>query len=129
KQLRKEEKRLKKDGKLSSEDQEIAGALDMTPEELRAARMAELGAAKTAPLFSGRSSGYVKPEKYPFVFDKLADAQQSSAYIAGAKIVLPENFERKDDKLYEEINIPASGSAPPEVGKNRIRIDSLDDVS
>ncbi|KAH9490920.1 activating signal cointegrator 1 complex subunit [Bulinus truncatus] len=129
KQLRKEGKRLKKDGKFSTEENEIAEALDITPEELRAARVAELEAAKSVPLFSGRTSTYSRQERYPFVFDALSEAQQSSAFIAGTKIVLPENFEKKDDKLYEEINIPPSNPAPTEIGKNRIRIDSLDEIA
>ncbi|KAH9490921.1 activating signal cointegrator 1 complex subunit [Bulinus truncatus] len=129
KHLRKEGKRLKKDGKFSTEENEIAEALDITPEELRAARVAELEAAKSVPLFSGRTSTYSRQERYPFVFDALSEAQQSSAFIAGTKIVLPENFEKKDDKLYEEINIPPSNPAPTEIGKNQIRIDSLDEIA
>ncbi|RUS90749.1 hypothetical protein EGW08_001460, partial [Elysia chlorotica] len=127
KQLRKEEKRSKKD-KQSVEDQELAGALDISPEELRRTRSAALREASNAPLFSGRSASYTKPEKYPFVFDKQAEAQQSSAYISGTKLVLPDTITRKDEKLYEEINIPPTGTAPANIGKDRVLISSLDEI-
>ncbi|XP_059178780.1 activating signal cointegrator 1 complex subunit 3-like [Physella acuta] len=128
KQLRKEEKRLKKDGKFTTDDQEIAMALDMTPEQLKATREAALRAAANAPLFSGRNLGYAKPEKYPFVFDSLAEIQQSSAYISGQKLVLPVNITRKDEKLFEEISIPPTETAPTDVGKDRKLIETLDEI-
>ncbi|GFS12384.1 activating signal cointegrator 1 complex subunit 3-like, partial [Elysia marginata] len=128
KQLRKEEKRSKKDMKPSTEDQELAGALAMTPEELRRTREAALRAASSAPLFSAGSARYNKTEKYPFVFDMQAEARQSSAYISGTKLVLPDTINRKDEKLYEEINIPPTGTAPANVGKDRVLISSLDEI-
>ncbi|GFO03568.1 activating signal cointegrator 1 complex subunit 3-like [Plakobranchus ocellatus] len=128
KQQRKEEKRSRKDLKPSNEDQELAGALDISPEELRRTREAALRAAASAPLFSSRSAGYTRPEQYPHVFDKQAEAQRSPAYIAGTKLVLPDNFTRKDEKLYEEINIPHGSSAPANIGKDRVLISSLDKI-
>ena len=44
-------------------------------------------------------------------------------------MVLPENIERQNTKVYEEVNIPPSDPAPTHVGKDRVRIDQLDDVS
>lgn len=44
------------------------------------------------------------------------------------QLVLPLGFERKDDKLYEEINIPPSDAAPVNIGKDRVPVDSLDEV-
>ena len=44
------------------------------------------------------------------------------------QLVLPLGFERKDDKVYEEINIPPSDPAPVGIGKDRVRVDSLDEV-
>ncbi|CAG5136749.1 unnamed protein product, partial [Candidula unifasciata] len=129
KQIRKEEKRSKKDRKFTSEEEEIAGVLNLTPEELRATREATLRAAASAPLFSGRSSGYVRQERYPFVFDKLSEAQQSSAYVSGTKLVLPENCTHKDDKMYEEVSIPPSDPAPIEIGEARVAISSLDEIA
>ena len=45
------------------------------------------------------------------------------------QMVLPENIERQNTKVYEEVNIPPSDPAPTHVGKDRVRIDQLDDVS
>jgi hypothetical protein len=45
------------------------------------------------------------------------------------QLVLPDGFERKEDKLYEEIDIPPSEPAPTNIGKERVPIDSLDEVS
>ena len=44
-------------------------------------------------------------------------------------MLLPENIERKNNKVYEEVNIPPSDPAPTHVGQDRVRIDHLDDVS
>ena len=43
-------------------------------------------------------------------------------------MLLPENLERKNNKVYEEVNIPPSDPAPTHIGQQRIRIDQLDDV-
>ena len=52
-------------------------------------REAALQAAKNAPLFSGGKSGnYGRREKYPFVFDALEEARQSSSYISGVKVCI-----------------------------------------
>ena len=45
------------------------------------------------------------------------------------QLVLPDTITRKDEKLYEEINIPPTGTAPANIGTNRVLISSLDEVS
>ena len=45
------------------------------------------------------------------------------------QMLLPENLERKNNKVYEEVNIPPSDPAPTHIGQQRIRIDQLDDVN
>lgn len=42
--------------------------------------------------------------------------------------MLPEGFIHKDDKLYEEIIIPPSDPAPTDIGKDRVAVESLDEV-
>jgi hypothetical protein len=50
-------------------------------------------AASRMPLFSQKSSRPAEREKYPFVFDALAEAKQSSAYVSGSKVhILPVLF-------------------------------------
>lgn len=51
-----------------------------------------------------------------------------SGYIAGMKIALPEGFTRAYDDVMEEVDIPMSDPAPPEVGANLINIKELDEV-
>ena len=45
------------------------------------------------------------------------------------QVVIPANSERKNDPMMEEITIPHTGSAPPEVGEDRVKISELDDVA
>ena len=67
-------------------------------------------------------------ERYPYVFDSLAEARSSAAFVQGTKMALPQGFERKDDKKSEEVHIPAAAKAPVEIGKNLVPISSLDYV-
>ena len=43
-------------------------------------------------------------------------------------MALPTGFERKDEKKFEEISIPAADAAPVDIGKNRVPISSLDEI-
>ena len=38
------------------------------------------------PMFSGGRGSYAPREKYPFVFDSMEEARQSSAFIGGQKV-------------------------------------------
>ena len=42
--------------------------------------------------------------------------------------MLPLNFEREQDGMYEEVNIPHTSQAPAEIGKRLVPIASLDEV-
>lgn len=44
------------------------------------------------------------------MFDSLLQIAQTSAYIAGSKILLPENVTRTDTRAYEEVHIPPADS-------------------
>lgn len=50
-------------------------------------REASLYAAASTPLFSRPGRQVTIREKYPFVFDNYAEAKQSSAFVAGAKVI------------------------------------------
>lgn len=67
--------------------------------------------------------------KYPNVFDSQLEARTHSSFIAGSKLTLPENAQRTDNKMYEEINLPAN-TAPVNlsVGDQRIQISDLDEI-
>nr|KAG5694899.1 hypothetical protein BaRGS_029516 [Batillaria attramentaria] len=128
KQIRREEKRLnKKDTKKTDAVDVKAMAFD--PQEMRMMREAALRNAKSKPILSSRSIQPRMQEKYPFVFDQYEEARHSSAYVSGTKLVLPDGFERKDDKTYEEINIPPSDPAPTNIGRERVAVASLDEIA
>uniref|UniRef100_A0A182M3Z2 Activating signal cointegrator 1 complex subunit 3 n=1 Tax=Anopheles culicifacies TaxID=139723 RepID=A0A182M3Z2_9DIPT len=69
-----------------------------------------------------------KQVKYPNVYDSYSEARNHVGFIAGNKIVLPENVERSDNKLYEEVKIPATDPPPLSIGSERIKISSLDEI-
>jgi len=43
-------------------------------------------------------------------------------------VAIPENAQRKNDRLKEEIIIPHTSAAPPGVGEDRVQIKELDDL-
>ncbi|XP_025099015.1 LOW QUALITY PROTEIN: activating signal cointegrator 1 complex subunit 3-like [Pomacea canaliculata] len=128
KQIRREEKRInRKEGKKGEVQDMTNDTFDI--HHMRQAREMALRTAKTKPLLTGRTQRVPGREKYPFVFDLYEEAKQSSAFVTGTKLVLPEGFIHKDDKLYEEIIIPPSDPAPTDIGKDRVAVESLDEIA
>lgn len=70
-----------------------------------------------------------KKIRYPFVFDSQLEARTHVGFVAGSKLSLPETVNRNDNKLYEEINLPAN-TAPIDlgVGDQRVQIADLDEI-
>lgn len=68
--------------------------------------------------------------KYPFVFVAQLEAKSHIGFIAGSKIMLPDNVERVDSKTFEEVKIPANEETMKTltVGNARIQINSLDEI-
>lgn len=124
KQIAKDEKKLKslKVSDLDIEEEEITVAslkLNQTQSFLKI--------AQTKPLMLERSKEtprYVSSAqvKYPNVFDSNKEAKSHVGFIAGNKLMLPENVERKDNKMYEEVIIPAPDPPVLNVGNNRIQV-------
>lgn len=50
-------------------------------------------------------------------------------FIAGMKLALPEGFTRTVDNITEEVEIPVSEPAPPEVGGKLFPISQMDEVN
>lgn len=125
KQARKEEKKLLKTAKQIAEDDSID---DFSPETLKAKREAALLEASQVYLFKKRERVNVPEIRFPYVFDSQNKAKQTAGYIAGMKIALPEGFTRAYDDVMEEVDIPMSDPAPPEVGANLINIKELDEI-
>ncbi|XP_041352458.1 activating signal cointegrator 1 complex subunit 3-like [Gigantopelta aegis] len=127
KQIRKEEKKISRRDGRKVEDGSDQG-MDFDPQKMRTQREEALQAAAMTPLFPQRSSHYQPREKFPFVFDTYEEARHSSAYVGGCKLVLPAGFERKEEKTFEEVNIPPIQAGLTNVGKELIPISSLDEI-
>lgn len=130
KQSRKDEKKLRSliescAGDESDDD-------EFNPAKLRQFQQQSLlqTSAQSNPIFNENRPKAVFPTKpkYPFVFDSHGEAKAHIGYIAGAKLVLSDNVERIDTKMYEEVRIPASESTNLTVGNDRIKISSLDEI-
>ncbi|CAF0861832.1 unnamed protein product [Brachionus calyciflorus] len=136
------EKRLKKQMR---KEQKQMGEFD--PGNLRKLREDQLKEAKLLQIYNQKRLESLTPGQlskkaalYPFVFDSLLKAAQTSAFIAGSRILLPENIQRTDTNSFEEVFIPAVDSislADPQKFKNTneeiclrefIKICDLDDL-
>ncbi|XP_065574248.1 activating signal cointegrator 1 complex subunit 3-like [Artemia franciscana] len=112
KQIRKEEKKLQKLAKAVDDDDDVYSEASE-----------RLVKAQREPLFARKA---VQREKFPFVFDALADV--TSTLVGGSRLLLPENAKRNNHKTYEEVNIPATATKPSGVSLERLPIKSLDQV-
>ena len=134
KQVRKEEKKIAKIlGKVDNEGNEDDEEFSFDPVDLRTKRQAALANAMTTPLFRERSAAQearaAAQDIYPFVFDSLAKTKLAAGFIKGVKMSLPSGFERKDDRTYEEVSIPASESASVvDIGRKLVPIEALDEI-
>lgn len=70
-----------------------------------------------------------KKVTYPFVFDSQMDARTHIGFVAGSKLILPDSATRTDNKMYEEINLPANtGPENLQVGEQRVQVADLDEI-
>ena len=113
--LRKEEKKKQVQRKEPSHtgSSNVNKGGDFDPSLLRILREEQLSEARVLQLYHQRQSSErkawdqeKKADPYPYVFDSLMKIRQSSAFIAGAKILLPENIQRTESRDAEEIHIP-----------------------
>lgn len=51
-----------------------------------------------------------------------------TGYVAGMKMALPEGFTRTVESIAEEVEIPVSDPAPPDVGSKLFPVKELDRV-
>lgn len=124
--MRREEKKSRKTtGFDVGDDDEI----DFSPKTLREKREFALMAAISTPIFSNKSSvRHQAIEAYPNVYDSFLDAKNSAGFVSGVKMMIPAGFERTNNSKYEEISVPPSGSAPPNVPPKLIEVSSLDEI-
>uniref|UniRef100_H0X1H6 Activating signal cointegrator 1 complex subunit 3 n=1 Tax=Otolemur garnettii TaxID=30611 RepID=H0X1H6_OTOGA len=128
KQYRREEKRIARREKKAGEDLDISeGLMPFDPKELRIHREHALLNARSVPILS-RQRDDVEKIRYPHVYDSQAEAMKTSAFIAGAKMILPEGIQRENNKLYEEVRIPYSEPMPISFEEKPVYIQDLDEI-
>ncbi|XP_036024563.1 activating signal cointegrator 1 complex subunit 3 isoform X1 [Onychomys torridus] len=130
KQFRREEKRIARREKKAGEDGEVPGEglLSFDPKELRIHREQALMNARSTPVLSRQRDMEVEKIHYPHVYDSQAEARETSAFIAGAKMILPEGIQRENTKLYEEVRIPYSEPMPVGFEEKPVYIQDLDEI-
>lgn len=128
--MRKEEKKI---NKMLKDNEDVIEGVQFDPNELRQIREEQLAEAHMLHLYNIRNTTVV-PQKvdrnrYPFVFDKFSEAKKNSAFIAGSKILLPENITRYDDQIYEQIYIPTTNiEEDKDMKVELVPTEELDDI-
>uniref|UniRef100_A0A7N9CSH8 Activating signal cointegrator 1 complex subunit 3 n=1 Tax=Macaca fascicularis TaxID=9541 RepID=A0A7N9CSH8_MACFA len=129
KQYRREEKRIARREKKAGEDLEVSEGLTcFDPKELRIQREQALLNARSVPILSRQRDADIEKIHYPHVYDSQAEAMKTSAFIAGAKMILPEGIQRENNKLYEEVRIPYSEPMPLSFEEKPVYIQDLDEI-
>lgn len=123
---RREEKRERKRGERRWDDTESSSDLYFDPKEMRAQREQALLTARRSPVLS-RERVYERI-RYPNVYDCYAEATKTSAFVGGAKLMLPEGIKRENNKMYEEVTIPPSDPMSIGFEEKPIYISELDEV-
>lgn len=79
---------------------------------------------QSAPLIrhSGSSGA-----RYPFVFDQVLERKNISAFVAGTKILLPENARKEQHQKYDEVTIPPTEVKPPNLS-DLVDVGGLDEL-
>ncbi|XP_053566552.1 activating signal cointegrator 1 complex subunit 3 [Bombina bombina] len=129
KQYRREEKRNAKREKRVAEDGEVPGEglICFDPKELRMQREQALLNARTNPIL-GKDRDYGERVRYPHVYDSHAEAMKSSAFVGGAKLLLPEGIQRENNKVYEEVKIPVTEPMPIGFEEKPVFVKDLDEI-
>ncbi|XP_073192970.1 activating signal cointegrator 1 complex subunit 3 isoform X7 [Lepidochelys kempii] len=130
KQYRREEKRIARREKRAGEDGESfgEGLMSFDPKELRMQREQSLLNARSVPVLSRQREMNFEKIHYPHVYDSQAEAMRTSAFIGGAKMLLPEAIQRENNKMYEEVKIPHSEPMPVGTEEKIVYIKDLDEI-
>ncbi|CAH2252491.1 activating signal cointegrator 1 complex subunit 3 isoform X1 [Pelobates cultripes] len=129
KQYRREEKRHAKREKRVGDDGEFCGEVPMSfdPKELRMQREQALSTVRQMPVL-GRERDCWERIQYPNVYDSYAEAMKTSAFVGGAKLLLPEGIQRENNKMYEEVRIPPTEPMPIGFEEKPIFVKDLDEI-
>ncbi|XP_044531332.1 activating signal cointegrator 1 complex subunit 3 [Gracilinanus agilis] len=130
KQYRREEKRIARREKRAGEDGEVVGEglMCFDPKELRMQREQALLNARSVPVLNRQRDADIEKIHYPHVYDAHAEAMKTSAFIGGAKMLLPEGIQRENNKMYEEVKIPHSEPMAPGFEEKEVFIKDLDEI-
>ncbi|KAI2655717.1 Activating signal cointegrator 1 complex subunit 3 [Labeo rohita] len=122
---RKEEKKERKRERRGDEGDTFEYAFHFDPRELRLQREQALLTARSSPVL-GRHRDYERI-RYPHVYDCYAEATKTSAFVGGAKMLLPEGIRRENNKMYEEVEIPPNEPMPVGFEEKPVYISELDE--
>ncbi|XP_048008746.1 activating signal cointegrator 1 complex subunit 3 [Megalobrama amblycephala] len=123
---RKEEKKERKREKRGDEGESCESTFHFDPMELRLQREQALLTARYSPVL-GRHRDYERI-RYPHVYDSYAEAIMTSAFVGGAKMLLPEGIRRENNKMYEEVQIPPNEPMPIGFEEKPVYISELDEI-
>ncbi|CAN9514188.1 unnamed protein product [Ophioblennius macclurei] len=126
KMYRREEKKERKRGKGADDGDSSDAVLTFDPREMRAQREQALLTARREPVL-GRERVYERV-RYPNVYDSYAEATKASAFVGGAKMMLPEGIRRENCKMYEEVEIPPNEPMPIGFEEKPVFISDLDEI-
>uniref|UniRef100_A0A8D0L2G8 Activating signal cointegrator 1 complex subunit 3 n=1 Tax=Sphenodon punctatus TaxID=8508 RepID=A0A8D0L2G8_SPHPU len=127
---RREEKRNARREKRAGEDGEVVGEglMCFDPKELRMQREQALLTARIVPVLGRQRDMDFEKIHFPHVYDSQAEAMKTSAFIGGAKMLLPEGIQKENNKMYEEVKIPHSEPMPTGFEEKPVYIQDLDEI-
>ncbi|KAJ8288293.1 hypothetical protein COCON_G00009520 [Conger conger] len=125
-QRREEKRERKRDRRVDDPDLPMDSGFNFDPKELRLHREQALLTARRSPVL-GRQREYERI-RYPHVYDAYAEASKTSAFVGGAKMLLPEGIKRENNKMFEEVVIPPNEPMPIGFEEKPIYISELDEV-
>ncbi|KAJ8354135.1 hypothetical protein SKAU_G00217020 [Synaphobranchus kaupii] len=124
---RREEKRdRKRERRVDEADLPPDSSFHFDPKELRSHREQALLTARRSPVL-GRQREYERI-RYPHVYDAYVEATKTSAFVGGAKMLLPEGIKRENNKMFEEVVIPPNEPMPIGFEEKPVYISELDEV-
>uniref|UniRef100_A0A3P9B0X6 Activating signal cointegrator 1 complex subunit 3 n=1 Tax=Maylandia zebra TaxID=106582 RepID=A0A3P9B0X6_9CICH len=126
KMYRREEKKERKRFKGGDEGDSTDALLTFDPREMRAQREQALLTARHEPVLS-RDRVYERI-RYPNVYDNLAEATKTAAFVGGARMLLPEGIRRENCKMYEEVEIPPNEPMPVGFEEKPVYISEIDEI-
>ena len=135
KQLRKEERRVRKQANAVLSAAEAAGdgdLQDLILDRQRALEVQERAMqemAAQAILDRAHANAGTKTERFPFVFDALAETKKSAAYVSGSQIMLPSNCERRNEARAEEVTLPPVRHHSAMAGERLVAVRALGEIA